>query len=73
MATSTIREQASKARPGLTSKQMWQAVARASFAVLSQVTPAGEPRSSGIMYKAIGQWLAVAVAPGSVQHLGVQA
>jgi len=72
MATSTIRGQASKARPGLASKRVWLAVARASFAVLSQVTPAGEPRSSGVVYKVIGQRLAVAVAPGSMPHLGVR-
>jgi len=65
MATRTIRDQGGKARPGLTSEQVWQAVARASFAVLSHVTPAGEPRSSGVMYKTTGRRLVVAVAPGS--------
>jgi hypothetical protein len=65
MAIRTIREQDGKARPGLTSEQVWQAVARASFAVLSHVTPAGEPRSSGVVYKTIGRRLVVAVAPDS--------
>ena len=65
MAIRTIREQDSTARPGLTSEQVWQTVARASFAVLSHVTPAGEPRSSGVVYKAIGRRLVVGVAPGS--------
>ena len=65
MATKTIREQGGKARPGLTSEQVWRAVARASFAVLSHVTPGGEPRSSGVVYKASGRRLVVAVAPGS--------
>lgn len=65
MATKTIREQGGNARPGLTSEQVWQAVARASFAVLSHVTPGGEPRSSGVVYKASGRRLVVAVAPGS--------
>ena len=65
MATRTIHDQGGKARPGLTSEQVWQAVARASFAVLSYVTPAGEPRSSGVMYKTTGRRLVVAVAPGS--------
>lgn len=65
MATSTIREQSGNARPGLTSEQVWLAVARASFAVLSHVTPAGEPRSSGVVYKTSGRKLVVAVAPGS--------
>jgi hypothetical protein len=54
-----------KAGPGLTSEQVWRAVARASFAVLSHVTPVGEPRSSGVVYKVAGQKLVVAVAPGS--------
>ena len=65
MAIRTIRERDGAARPGLTSEQVWQAVERASFAVLSHVTPAGEPRSSGVVYKAIGHRLVVAVAPGS--------
>jgi hypothetical protein len=71
IATKTIREQGGNPRPGLTSEQVWQTVARASFAVLSHVTPAGEPRSSGVVYKAIGRRLVVAVAPGSwkAQHV----
>lgn len=71
MAIRTIREQDGKARPGLTSEQVWQAVARASFAVFSHVTPAGEPRSSGLVYKAVGRRLVVAVAPDSwkAQHV----
>ena len=71
MAIRTIREHGGNARPGLTSEQVWQAVARASFAVLSHVTPAGEPRSSGVVYKASGRRLVVAVAPGSwkAQHI----
>lgn len=71
MAIRTIREQGGTARPGLTGEQVWQAVARASFAVLSHVTPAGEPRSSGVVYKTRGQKLVVAVAPGSwkAQHI----
>ena len=71
MATKTIREQGGNPRPGLTSEQVWQAVARASFAVLSHVTPGGEPRSSGVVYKTSGRRLVVAVAPGSwkAQHV----
>jgi hypothetical protein len=72
MATKMIREQGGKARPGLTSEQVWRAVARASFAVLSHVTPAGEPRSSGVVYQTSGRRLVVAVAPGSwkARHVG---
>src|SRR5215831_20414238 len=71
MAIRTVREQDGMARSQLTSQQVWQAVARASFAVLSHVTPAGEPRSSGVIYKAIGRKLVVAVAPDSwkAQHI----
>ena len=64
MAIRTIREHG-KTGQGPTSDQVWQAVTRASFAVLSHVTPAGDPRSSGVMYKASGRRLVVAVAPGS--------
>jgi hypothetical protein len=49
----------------LTSEQVWQALARASFAVLSYVTPGGEPRSSGVVYKTVGRRLWVVVAPES--------
>jgi hypothetical protein len=71
MVIRTVREQDGVARSRLTSQQVWQAVARASFAVVSHVTPAGEPRSSGVMYKVIGRRLVVAVAPGSwkAQHI----
>lgn len=69
MATGTVREQGGKAR--LTSEQVWRAIARSSFAVLSHVTPAGEPRSSGVVYKTDGKRLVVAVAPDSwkAQHV----
>ena len=49
----------------LTTKQVWHQVAKGSFAVLSYVTPAGEPRSSGVLYKTIGRRLYIAVAPDS--------
>jgi hypothetical protein len=51
--------------PRLTSKQVRDALAKASFAILSYVTPSGEPRSSGVVYTTIGVRLYVAVAPGS--------
>jgi hypothetical protein len=38
--------------PSLTSAEVWRTVSRASFAVLSHVTPAGAPRSSGVVYQA---------------------
>jgi hypothetical protein len=46
----------------LTSEQVWQTISKRSFAVLSYVTPAGDPRSSGVMYKTVGHRLYVAVA-----------
>jgi Pyridoxamine 5'-phosphate oxidase len=49
----------------VTSEQVWRALARASFAVVSYVTPAGEPRSSGVVYAADGRRLYVAVASDS--------
>ena len=65
MSIRTIHEQDRQPQPRLTSDQVWRALARASFAVLSHVTPGGEPRSSGVVYKTSGQRLFVAVAPGS--------
>lgn len=65
MTIRTTAEHDGKAGPRLTSDQVWRAVTRASFAVLSHVTPAGEPRSSGVVYKVADRKLIVAVAPGS--------
>jgi hypothetical protein len=49
----------------LTTEQVWRQLAKASFAVLSHLTPAGEPRSSGVVYKTVGQRLYLATAPDS--------
>jgi len=57
----------------LTSDQVWRALTRASFAVVSYVTPAGEPRSSGVVYAADGRRLYVAVAAGRVRRGGLLA
>jgi len=51
--------------PRLTSEQVWQALAKASFAVLGYATPEGEPRSSGVVYKTVGRRMYAAVAPDS--------
>jgi hypothetical protein len=48
-----------------TSGQVWRTLARASFAVVSYVTPTGEPRSSGVVYATDGRRLYVAVAADS--------
>src|SRR5512132_550343 len=55
----------------LTSEQVWQQLAKASFAVLSHLTLAGEPRSSGVVYKLVGRRLYIATAPDSwkAQHI----
>ena len=50
---------------GLNSDQIWQALAKASFAVVSQVTPAGEPRSSGVIYALLDRRMYVVVARDS--------
>ena len=66
-----IRDRDVQAR--LTSEQVWRHVARASFAVLSHVTPSGEPRSSGVVYRTLGRRLYVAAAPDSwkARHVAV--
>jgi hypothetical protein len=47
---------------GVTGAAVWQALAKASFAVLSHVSAAGEPRSSGVVYGVADRRLFVAVA-----------
>ena len=47
----------------LTCDEVWRQLAKALFAVLAYMTPAGEPRSSGVVYVTIGRRLCVAVAP----------
>jgi hypothetical protein len=66
-----VRDSEVQARPS--SEQVWRHVARASFAVLSHVTPSGEPRSSGVVYRTLGRRLYVAVAPDSwkARHVAV--
>ncbi|WP_432989924.1 pyridoxamine 5'-phosphate oxidase family protein [Dactylosporangium sp. CA-233914] len=49
----------------LTADLIWQDLGKASFAVLGYVTPAGEPRSSGVVYALDGHRMYVAVAVDS--------
>jgi hypothetical protein len=56
---------ANEAAPRLTTEQVWRQINKASFLVLSHVTPAGEPRSSGVIYQSLDRRLYVAVAPDS--------
>lgn len=52
--------------PGrVTTERIWRELIRASFAVVSYVTPSGEPRSSGVVYIISGRRMYVAVAPNS--------
>ncbi|HZK74734.1 MAG TPA: pyridoxamine 5'-phosphate oxidase family protein [Clostridia bacterium] len=51
--------------PRATTEQVWQQLDSASFAVISYVSPAGEPRSSGVVYKTAAKGLYIAVAPDS--------
>jgi hypothetical protein len=61
-AIATVREAQASC---VTTEQIWRELARASFAVLSHVTPSGAPRSSGVVYTIVGRHLYVAVAPDS--------
>ncbi len=58
-------------RPGPAPEQVWRALAKASFAVISHVTPTCQPRSSGVMYAADDRQLYVVTGPDSwkVRHL----
>lgn len=49
----------------LTSGRVWRALAKASFAVLSCVSPTGEPRSSGVVYVIADRRMYVVVAADS--------
>jgi hypothetical protein len=62
MATQSRQRQAG---PRLTSTRIWRELERASFAVVGYTTPAGEPRSSGVLYVAEGHRLYVVVAGDS--------
>ncbi len=55
----------SEIEPRVTSERVWQALAKVSFAVLGYVTPSGEPRSSGVVYKTVGRRLYVVVGAES--------
>lgn len=50
---------------GSSSERVWAEVGKASFAIISYVTPDGEPRSSGVVYAVRDHHLYLAVAPGS--------
>lgn len=62
---------ATRVQPKVRTEQVWRQLAKASFAVVSEVTSAGEPRSSGVVYSATDGRLYVVVAPDSwkARHL----
>jgi hypothetical protein len=47
----------------VSSESVWRSLAKASFAIISHVTSAGEPRSSGVVYAIVDRRMYVAVAP----------
>jgi hypothetical protein len=49
-------------RTRVSSRAVWRALEQASFAVVSHVNSAGEPRSSGVVYGTVDRRLYVAVA-----------
>jgi len=51
--------------PRLSSQEVWREIGKASFLVLSYVTPSGEPRSAGVMYTVIGSKLYIVTGPDS--------
>ena len=75
MATKTISSEPNveTGSGGLTGNQVWKAIGKASFAVLGHVTPSGEARSSGVVYKIVGRRMYVAVAPDSWKARHIEA
>jgi hypothetical protein len=69
----TTTPAASDGMAALTSDQIWNALAKTSFAVLGHVTPAGEPRSSGVVYAVVDRRMYVVVADDSwkARHIAV--
>ena len=64
---------ATRVHPAVTTEQAWRRLTKSSFAVVSHVTPAGDPRSSGVVYAVADRRLYVVVAPDSwkARHLAV--
>lgn len=57
----------------LTADDVWHEIEKASFAVVGHVTPAGEPRSSGVVYTSAGRRISFAVAPESWKAAHIEA
>lgn len=56
----------------VTTVDVWRSLEKASFAVLSYVTPAGRPRSSGVVYAVANHRLYVVTAPTSWKARHIQ-
>lgn len=67
------RVEAGPVQPRITKEQIWRTIARSSFAVIGYLTPSGEPRSSGVVYRTLDRRMYVAVAPDSwkARHIAV--
>lgn len=59
------RSHADRRKVGPATDRVWAAIEKGSFAIVGYVTPAGEPRSSGVMYRTVDRRLYVVVAPDS--------
>jgi hypothetical protein len=57
----------------LTTDQVWRTIDGSSNAVLGHVTPAGAPRTSGVVFQAIDRRLYVAIAPGTWKDKHIRA
>lgn len=57
----------------VTTEQVWRRLVKESFAVVSHVTPAGAPRSSGVVYTVADHRLYLVVAPAGwkARHLAL--
>ncbi|HET9782862.1 MAG TPA: pyridoxamine 5'-phosphate oxidase family protein [Candidatus Dormibacteraeota bacterium] len=54
-------------------EEVWRELDKASFAIIGYSTPAGEPRSSGVVYKTVRHHLYFAVAPDSWKARHIEA
>jgi len=63
------------ATAGLTADRVWQTLAGSSYAVLGYVTPAGEPRSAGVLYTVVDDRLYIVTGADSwkARHIAASA
>ncbi len=63
--STVVNHETAGAGAALTGEVVWRELAKASFAVVSHVTPTGQPRSSGVVYTVVGRRMYVVVAADS--------